>query len=330
MITLIEGARKVIQDCAACRKNEKLLIVTDDLKKNIAETFRKVALDLGISNTTTAVMRVEQHGGQEPPPAVAKAMCDADVVLAITSKSISQTIARVDALKSGSRIVNLPDMSVKDLTEGLIEADFAALSPAVKTVASYLDKGSHFRVTAVGGTNLTFSGEGNCGNAFDAIADQAGLFRSMSVEANIGPLDDIGEGVLVIDGSLPPVGILKEKITCRIAKGRIVDIKGGAQAVKFVEILKAYKDPQMYMLAEFGIGMNPCAQLTGQSYLADESALGTVHFGFGTNLSQGGNRKAAAHFDAIITTPSIVVDGKIIMKNGEFTIPLGAKLAAAR
>lgn len=53
MITLIEGARKVIQVCAACRKNEKLLIVTDDRKKDIAETFRKVALDLGISNTTT-------------------------------------------------------------------------------------------------------------------------------------------------------------------------------------------------------------------------------------------------------------------------------------
>jgi len=322
MITLSEGARKVIQICAACQKNERLLIVTDDIKKDIAEAFRKVAVDLGIANTSIAVMRVEQHGGQEPPPAIAKAMCDVDVVLAITSKSISQTMARVNALKSMSRIVNLPDMSVKDLTEGLIEADFAAISPAVKTVASYLDKGSRFRVTAAGGTNLTFSGEGNCGNAFDAIADKPGLFRSMSVEANVGPVDDIGEGVLVIDGSLPPVGILKEKITCRVEKGRIVDVKGGPQADKFADILKAYKDPQMYMLAEFGIGMNPCAQLTGESYLADESALGTVHFGFGTNLSQGGKRKAAAHFDAIIRTPGIDIDGTTIMKNGSFTIPV--------
>ncbi len=330
MITLSDGAKKVIQVCAACQKNERLLIVTDDLKKDIADAFRQTALGLGITNTSVAVMRVEQHGGQEPPADVAKAMCETDVVLAITSKSISQTMARVKALKSMSRIVNLPDMSVKDLTEGLIEADFAAISPAVKAVASYLDKGSHFRVTAAGGTDLTFSGENNGGNAFDAIADKPGLFRSMSVEANVGPVDDIGEGVLVIDGSLPPVGILKEKITCRIERGRIVDVKGGPQAQKFADILKAYKDPQMYMLAEFGIGMNPCAQLTGESYLEDESALGTVHFGFGTNLSQGGNRKAAAHFDAIITTPSIEVDGKLIMKNGEFTIPLGVRLAAAR
>jgi 2,5-dihydroxypyridine 5,6-dioxygenase len=121
---------------------------------------------------------------------------------------------------------------------------------------------------------------------------------------------------------LPPVGVLRETITCEIKKGSIVKIEGGQQADKLAAILKAYNDPQMYMVAEFGIGMNPCAKLTGHSYLADESALGTVHFGFGTNLSQGGNRKAAAHFDAIILKPDIEIDGTLIMKQGTFTIPL--------
>jgi len=322
MLTLREGAKKVITVCAACKKEEKLLIVTDDVKKDIAEVFRQTALDIGIPKTTTAFINVEEHGGQEPPPPVAKAMCEADVVLAITSKSISQTMARVNALKSMTRIVNLPDISEKDLTEGLIEADFEALSPAVKKVASYLEQGSFFRVTAAGGTDLSFSGQGRSGNAFDALAAKGGLFRSMSVEANIGSVDDSSEGILVIDGSLPPVGVLRETITCGIKKGSIVKIEGGQQADKLAAILKAYNDPQMYMVAEFGIGMNPCAKLTGHSYLADESALGTVHFGFGTNLSQGGNRKAAAHFDAIILNPNIEIDGTLIMKRGTFAIPL--------
>jgi leucyl aminopeptidase (aminopeptidase T) len=322
MKTLSDGARKVIQVCAACKKDEKLLIVTDDIKKGIAEVFRQTAVSLGISSTTLAFLPAEEHGGQEPPPPVAQAMCDADVVLAITSKSISQTMARVNALKHLARIVNLPDISEKDLTEGLIEADFATLSPAVKAVASHLEQGSRFRVTAAGGTDLSFSGEGQQGNAFDALADKGGLFRSMSVEANIGPVDETSEGILVIDGSLPPVGVLREKITCDIRRGSIVNITGDRQAEKLSEILRAYHDPQMYMVAEFGIGMNPCAKLTGHSYLADESALGTVHFGFGTNLSQGGTRKAAAHFDAIILTPSIEIDGIVIMKKGVFTVPL--------
>lgn len=322
MLTLREGAKKVIQVCAACQKEEKLLIVTDDLKKEIAEVFRQTALAIGISKTTTAFINVEEHGGQEPPPLVATAMCEADVVLAITSKSISQTMARVNALKNMTRIVNLPDISEGDLTEGLIEADFAALSPAVKKVASYLEQGSLFKVTAAGGTDLSFSGQGQPGNAFDALAGKGGLFRSMSVEANIGPVDDTCEGILVIDGSLPPVGVLNEIITCDIRKGSIVKITGGRQADKLAAILRAYNDPKMYMVAEFGIGMNPCAKLTGHSYLADESALGTVHFGFGTNLSQGGNRKAAAHFDAIILKPNIEIDGIVIMKNGTFAISL--------
>lgn len=322
MLTLREGAKKVITVCAACKNEEKLLIVTDDVKKNIAEVFRQTALELGIARTTTVFVSVEEHGGQEPTPSVAQAMCEADVVLAITAKSLSQTMARVNALKNMTRIVNLPDISENDLTEGLIEADFAGLSPAVKKVASYLEHGSDFRVTAAGGTDLSFSGQGRSGNAFDALAVKGGLFRSMSVEANIGPVDDSAEGILVIDGSLPPVGVLKETITCEIRKGSIVKIGGGRQADQFANILKAYNDPKMYMVAEFGIGMNPCATLTGYSYLADESALGTVHFGFGTNLSQGGNRKAAAHFDAIILKPDIEIDGERIMKQGTFTIPL--------
>lgn len=322
MLTLVDGARKVIQICAACKKGEKLLIVTDDVKRDIAEAFKRTALDMGILKVETASMEVEEHGGHEPPPWVASAMCQAEVILAITSKSISQTMARINALKSGARIVNLPDINERDLTEGLIDADFVALSPAVKEVASYLDRGSDFRVNGTGGTSLTFSGQGRRGNALDAVANEPGMFRSMSVEANVGPVDYSCEGTLVIDGSLPPIGVLQETITCEIRKGSIYKIKGGPQAGKFAAILKAYDDPKMYMIAEFGIGMNPCAEVTGHSYLADESALGTAHFGFGTNLSQGGDRKAAAHFDAIILKPSIEIDGVVIMKEGAFTIPL--------
>jgi len=324
MITLKQGAEKIIKVCAACKNDENLLIVTDDTKQAIAEVFRHTALELGIRNTVTVLINSEQHGGQEPPAPAAKAMAEADVVLGITSKSISQTRARVEALKNNTRIVNLPDISENDLTKGLIEADFAALSPDVKKVASLLEGGSDFVVTATGGTHLKFSGKGQPGNAFDGLANKGGLFRSMSVEANIGPVDDTCEGRLVIDGSLPPVGPLEAPIHCVLENGRITKISGGRQADKFAEILRAYNDPQMYMVAEFGIGMNPCAKLTGLSYLADESAVGTVHFGFGTNLSQGGTRKAAAHFDAIIKTPTIEIDGQVIMKDGKFTIEMAA------
>lgn len=321
-MTLKQGAEKIIKVCAACKNEENLVIVTDNMKQPIAEAFRQTALELGIRNTTTVLINAEEHGGQEPPSPAAKAMAVADVVLGITSKSISQTKARIEALKAGTRIVNLPDISEDDLTKGLIEADFAALSPDVKKVASFLEHGSDFVVTATGGTHLTFSGKGQPGNALDGLADKGGLFRSMSVEANIGPVDDTCEGTLVIDGSLPPVGVLNGPISCVLKNGRITAISGGKQADKFAELLRAYNDPQMYMVAEFGIGLNPCAKLTGLSYLADESAVGTVHFGFGTNLSQGGTRKAAAHFDAIIKCPTIVIDGKTIMKNGKFAIKL--------
>lgn len=114
MVTLSNIAEKIIKVCVACRSNEKLLIVTDDRKKEISETFKQAALGLGIAKTSMVVTGVEQHGGHEPSPAVAKAMCEAEVIVIITTKSMSQTMARVNANKAGARIINLPDMSVKE------------------------------------------------------------------------------------------------------------------------------------------------------------------------------------------------------------------------
>jgi leucyl aminopeptidase (aminopeptidase T) len=51
--------------------------------------------------------------------------------------------------------------------------------------------------------------------------------------------------------------------------------------------------------------------------LEDEKVLGTCHIAFGDNSTFGGKVRAGIHVDGILLRPTIKLDGKILMKNGQ-------------
>ena len=67
------------------------------------------------------------------------------------------------------------------------------------------------------------------------------------------------------------------------------------------------------VVAEFGIGLNPEARVTG-SIVEDEGALGTVHLALGDNLSIGGENRASLHIDMVLRDPVVELDGEAILK----------------
>lgn len=323
MISLNEGAKRLVSLCANLQPEEQALIITDDKKLSIAQAVQRYIIDELKGMGTLVVMPMQSVGGEEPPSAVAAAMREADVVFGLSTYSMSQTKARIEANKAGTRMLNIPDVQLSDLTERLIQADFIGISPYVKQVAKKLTNGKRFHITAPGGTNIVFDGTGRNGRGLDALAHEKGIFRSMSVEANIGPLEGTAQGIFVVDGSIPDVGHLDAPINLTIEDGRITKIEGGEKAKLFSEKLASLNDPYIYWVGEFGIGMNPCGILTGTSYLEDESAIGTCHIGFGSNISQGGTISALGHIDAVVTDPTIEIDGELLMKDGKFIdIPL--------
>jgi len=288
MISIDEGAKRLVTVCAALTPEEHALIITDNNKLRIAQAVQRYILEEMRGNVTMLVMPPQTVGGEEPLPEAAAAMKNTDVVFALNSCSLSQTNARMEANKAGARWINFPDVQESDLTQRLMQADFAAVSPYVHQVAERLTNGKRFRITAPGGTDIAFDGTGRAGRGLDAMVRGKGAFRSMSVEANIGPLEESTQGIFVVDGSIPDVGPLDAPVSCLIENGRIVKIGGGTKADLFAKRLAALNDPNIYYAGEFGIGMNPCAILTGNSYLEDESAISTCHIGFGTNIAQGG------------------------------------------
>ena len=123
------------------------------------------------------------------------------------------------------------------------------------------------------------------------------------------------ESVEDVFNVLVPAGVLEEPVTLKVENGRIVDISGGRQAKMLADNLASKNDPNVYNIAEHGVGLNPKCHFCG-FMLEDEGVFGSCHIGIGTSITLGGTVKAACHYDVIMKNGTIVADGKTLMENG--------------
>ena len=124
----------------------------------------------------------------------------------------------------------------------------------------------------------------------------------------------------MVDGSIPhpSLGVISPPIHLTVHGGNITEIKGGGQAEVMRRLLADMDDSGMYNIAELGIGLNPCSQVSG-NMMEDEGAYGTCHIGIGDNSDFGGIVKAKSHIDLIMRRSTIVIDGETIQDEGKLT-----------
>ena len=114
------------------------------------------------------------------------------------------------------------------------------------------------------------------------------------------------------------VGMVRRPIRITVEGGYATAIEGGQEAAKLRGLLEPHgKDA--YTVAEFGIGTNDKAILTG-NILEDEKVMGTIHIAFGDNKSMGGSVRVASHLDGLVTKPSVWFDDRPIMRDGRLLV----------
>ena len=101
-----------------------------------------------------------------------------------------------------------------------------------------------------------------------------------------------------------------------IKDGYAVKFSGGSEAKKLKAMLDNVGSRKAFNIAELGIGTNPKARVIGV-VLEDEKVFGTCHIAFGNNALFGGKVDVPIHVDGVIKKPTIIADGKMIMKDGE-------------
>lgn len=207
------------------------------------------------------------------------------------------------------------------LTKGGIEADFQAIAPVCQGLAAAFAEGRRMRVTTRAGTELEMDIQGRRGNALTCIVGPGEFSPVPTVEANVSPVEGTARGRIVADVSVPYVGIgiLHEPIHAEVSDGMIISIEGGDQARELKRTLDGFRDPMVYNIAEYGMGLNPMARVTG-CMLEDEAVSKTAHIGIGTSITLGGTVKAACHYDLLMWEPTVEIDGVVVVRDGELLL----------
>lgn len=317
---MMNGARKLVEVCGNVQPGESVLVVTDEEKFPIAQAVAAAANEVN-AEVTIAMMATRQVDSNEPPAGVTAAMAASDVIFTPVTVSITHTDAINDACEAGARAVVMTGFSESMMKGGGIDADFRALKPVCEEVAGYLHRGTAVRVTTPAGTNITLSIAGREGIAKTCIVEKGEFSPIPDIEATVSPVEGSAEGVIVADASIPylGIGVLKEPVTFIVEKGMITKVDGGEVADIIRDSWASMDDPNVYNLAELGIGLNPECRLTGEM-LEDEGCWGTVHFGIGTSITLGGKVKASSHYDLLMHNTTIVVDGESILEDGDLMV----------
>jgi aminopeptidase len=306
-----------VRDCMGTKPNEKVLIVTDEPLRNIGYSLWRAAKELG-AEVILIEMLPRKTNGEEPPAEVAELMKMADVVLCPTSKSLTHTDARRNASAAGARIATLPGVD-EEIMIRCMNADYNKIADRTFKICAMMEKTETIHVTTSLGTNITMPIKGRKAHASSGLFREKGLWGNLPTgESYLAPLEGLSNGVVIVDGSMASVGMVNTPIKIIVKDGYATEITGGDEAKRLRELLEPHgKDA--YTVAEFGIGTNDKAILTGK-ILEDEKVMGTIHIAFGDNKSMGGSVRVASHLDGLIKNPNVWFDDKLIMKDGKFVV----------
>lgn len=313
-VRIVAAAKNLIENCMGTRRDEKLLIVTDEKIMPVACAFARAGRDLG---HTTVLLEGDSQTKGEPNEIVASAMALADVEFLLTSMSYSHTAARAAASAQGARVASMPGMT-REIALEFLDADYGEIKRVTDKLARLISDAKNVRVTSPAGTDLTFSVQERACIADTGILTEKGAMGNLPAgEAFIAPLEKSANGTFVCDTGdvIAYVGPVKDRVSMKLEDGYITDISGGVSAKALIGFL-GDKDVESRGIAELGVGTNKKARLIGHP-LVDEKVWGTVHIAFGTNKFMGGERVSNIHYDCVISNPTLILDGKAVIKDGK-------------
>ena len=302
-------ADSIVQINLNIKPLEKVLVVTDTrmmrFGKLIYDASRKINLE-------TMLMVIEPTGrhGTEPGEIVADAMKKADVVIAPTAFSISHTKARREATQAGTRIATMPNVPMISFTKGGLTADYSKVNELSGKMHEKMQGVEEIEVTSKSGTDIRMSVKGKKWEKDTGFIINPSDFGNLPAgEVETAPIEGTAEGKIVFD----IFSDFTKKIELNVKDGEV-------EKTNYPSLEKIFSQfPKARNIGEIGIGTNPKSQLV-QNVLEYEKMFGTVHVALGNNMSYGGRVDVPFHEDGLILKPTLVADGKTIIKDGKWTI----------
>lgn len=255
------------------------------------------------------------QSGREPSEETARRFLNFDVLILMTTHSLSHTHARENASRRGARVASMPGVEAAMFAPGgPMSADYASIAGESFALAERLTRGQTVRITTPQGSDLRFSIAGRSGRADTGLFHQPGQFGNLPAgEAYIAPVEGSAVGRLVVPAGWFPQ--LSEDMTLIFEGGYVVEAQGGGQVgEKFRQLFDFGNESRRHRrnCAELGIGTNPNAR-NPQNVLEAEKIRGTVHIAVGDSSHLGGLTDSDLHEDFVLPQASVWVDEERIL-----------------
>lgn len=301
----------IFKNSLKLKKTESCLIITDKKQSPVALQFYNYASQISLK-TKLKIIKPLKEDGQEPPKSIASLMKIYQVVLLITSKSLTHTKARKNASKNKARIASMPNLT-ESTANRTLNIDYKRLEAQAKSLRQLILNSKEITITTKLGTKISAKIIKERVHLDTGLLNKPGYFGNLPA-GEVGFSPSKVNGTLIIDGTCPDIK-LKSPIKFTIKQSYVINIQGD-KSYKIKKRLDRV-GKKAYFVAEIGIGLNPKARIIG-NILEDEKVLGTFHLALGSNISYKGNNNVPIHLDYIIKNPTIYLDKKEIMRNGKF------------
>lgn len=312
-----DGARRIIDVCVAPVAGERIgLLVDDPVREPVARALTEAAQALGCRCETIPVAE-DDLSSDLPSDAVDQRLLDFDVLIGLTGRSLYHASVGRAAAARGRRVLALTQCDLALLESPALDADFLGIAPYAERLADRLGHTDRIRVTSPAGTELVARLGPREGYACTGLARRSGERNGCpDIESYIAPIEDSVNGIVMVDVSSTPFGLVGHQIGIEVERGRARRFFGGPEAERLHRYLDAFGSTGL-VFAEFGFGLNPRARVVGR-IIEDEAVYGTGHVAFGSNVGFGGANEAGAHVDLVYRRPTLDLDGETVFSTGRF------------
>ena len=258
-------------------------------------------------------------------PTVEGAIKNSQYILGLHTNFINTDASR-EALQNGSRILATQPWGIEDyLLKGVLDVDLNSMIENGNITKQLWDKTDTCEIKSSNGTNIKFQLGNRPTLVGDGMITEDGEVDYFpGVQVSIAPIEETINGTIVVDASDNVQGIIKEPYFLTLNNGVITNVEGGLEASVMRNWLETRNDPTIYHLCHFTIGLNPKAGISG-NMIEDERLLGSVDFGFGSQSEsfKGTVGLSPYHMDIILRSPTVILDGEIMIENNSFNEKMG-------
>jgi leucyl aminopeptidase (aminopeptidase T) len=322
-----EFAEIAVRQMGQVQTGEKLIILADTkTDRMVAEACAEAGKNIGADTRLLVIPWMALTDTRDLNEEAIDAIHGADVVIGLCETMFVEKASTEAARRNGTRITATTIAGMEDFAiEGIVDVDYERMIENAKRGCELWENTKICQVTSTLGTDIRFLMKGRPALIGDGMATAPGevdFFPGVSI-AN-APVEETICGTIIIDGNIPPGRLVETPVTCRIERGILVEISGGADAGALERQFEESGDPVAKHLCHFTLGLNPRAKTTGNVH-QDEHVLGAVTFGFGSQDPdfKGTVPPSKVHFDVVLKSPTILLDGIVMCENNLLNPDLG-------